>query len=239
MVSSAAFVMAQAVEQHRDLHLAEGDGPEFFPESLPRRVHQAGVEGAADLEGQAPLGARRLGQFRRTVDGHFLAANDQLAGAVVVADLHNAQGGSLIAAGLQLVAVKCQYGGHAAVDALGCFGHGLAPEGCQLHRSSRVKDARRLQGGILSQGKSRHILRADTCRVQRRGDPRCKGDHAGLGILGLVDDAVRVVEADGFQVKIQPGCIESGAKVSAALIEITAHTGVLAALACIQKCEFH
>ena len=197
------------------------------------------MEGSADLEGQAALGARRLGQFRRTVHSSLLAADDQLTGAVVVADLHHALGRSLVAAGLQLVPVKGQHRGHAAVNALGRLGHGLAPEGCQFHGGGGVKDACRLQGGILAQRKACRVLGPNPCRVQRRGNTRRKSHHAGLGILGLVDDPIRVVKADGFQIEIQLGSVKSCPEVGAALIEIAAHAGMLAALARVQKCQFH
>ncbi len=47
------------------------------------------MEGPADLQGQAVLGAQLLGQCGGLVHGGLLAADDQLAGAVVVGDLHH------------------------------------------------------------------------------------------------------------------------------------------------------
>ena len=59
------------------------------------------MERAADIQRQAapcPGSKRQLGSF---IDSGLVAANDQLAGAVVVADLHNVFVGGCIAACLQ------------------------------------------------------------------------------------------------------------------------------------------
>ena len=42
---------------------------------------------------------------------------------------------------------------------------------------------------------------------------------------------LRVLKADGFQVKIQPGALKSLAESRVGLVQVFAHAGVLAALA--------
>ncbi len=66
---------------------------------------------------KAAAGTGFFGQCGGFVHGGFLAADDQLARAVVVADLHTAQLCSLLTAGCKCLPVKVQHGGHAAVDA--------------------------------------------------------------------------------------------------------------------------
>ena len=143
--------MAQAVEEHRHAHGRKLHGLEPLGQRHGGRMHENGVEGAADFQGQAALGARLLGQFGSAVHGSLFPADNQLAGAVVVADLHHAQGGSLLTAGLQLVAVQHQDGGHAAVQALGRLGHGLAAEGHQLHSTLGVQHIGTFQRRVLAQ----------------------------------------------------------------------------------------
>ena len=54
-----------------------------------RRLHQRAVEGRADLQQDAALGAPRLGRLDRALDGRLVAADHDLAGAVVVGDAHD------------------------------------------------------------------------------------------------------------------------------------------------------
>ena len=56
------------------------------------------MERAADLERHQPARTGRLGQFTRTLYSSLSAANDQLAGAIVVTDAHHARKGAVNAA---------------------------------------------------------------------------------------------------------------------------------------------
>ena len=128
--------------------------------SASRRGPWGGVEGAADLQGQAAAGAFFLCQSRRGLHGGLLAAEDQLAGAVVVGDDHAAVGGSLVTGLLQGRPVQPQHRYHSRGPS-GCgFLHGLAPEGHQFHGGVGVKDP----GGV--EGRN---TRPETVRRQRRG----------------------------------------------------------------------
>ena len=87
------------------------------------------MERAADIQRQAapcPGSKRQLGSF---IDSGLVAANDQLAGAVVVADLHNAFVGGCIAACLQGGFVQPQNGCHPAGAPRRSRSHCLTAEG--------------------------------------------------------------------------------------------------------------
>ena len=100
------------------------------------------MEGPAHLQRQAALRTGLCSQCGGLVDSGLVAANDQLAGAVVVADLYNARIGSGIAAALQGIAVQAQHSGHAAA-APGCgCSHGFPAEGRQCNGSAGIKYTR-------------------------------------------------------------------------------------------------
>ena len=140
-VSSILFA-AQTVEKHRTLHRCKGHRLEFFLQGIPGRLHQGGVEGPAHLQRQAAPCTGLCGQCSGLVNSDLVAADDQLAGAVVVADLYNACIGSGVAAALQGIAVQSQHGGHAAA-APGCgCSHGFPAEGRQCNGSAGIKYAR-------------------------------------------------------------------------------------------------
>ena len=231
--------MAQAVEEHRGLHGAERHTLKPLGQGVARRVHQGGVEGPADLQGQAALGARLLGSGGSGIHSGLLAADDQLAGAVVVADLDHAQGGGLVAAGLEGLTIQGNNGGHPALDPLGGLGHGLAPEGGELNGGLGVQNTGGVQGRILAQGQARDIVGADALFFQHRSHAGGKSHHAGLGILGLVQNPVGVLKANLVQVKIQLPRVKGGAESGVGLVEILTHAGVLAALASVQNRKFH
>ena len=92
-VSSILFA-AQTVEKHRTLHRCKGHGLKFFPQGIPGRLHQGGVEGPAHLQRQAAPCTGLRSQCGGLVNSGLVTADDQLAGAVVVADLYNARIGS-------------------------------------------------------------------------------------------------------------------------------------------------
>lgn len=77
-------------------------------------------------------GACLLGKLGCQVYGILLSADDQLTGAVVVADLHHAFFPCPGAALCQGDAVQPHHGGHPAGDAFSGLGHGFAAESGQL-----------------------------------------------------------------------------------------------------------
>ena len=85
------FFAAQAVKQHRNAHFAKGFGGKALCQGIPGGSHQTGVERSAHLERDAPAGTDLLCKLRSLVHGGLFAANDQLARAIVVTDLHTAQ----------------------------------------------------------------------------------------------------------------------------------------------------
>ena len=98
MLSLSAFFAAQAVEQHRNAHFAKGFGGKALCQGIPGGSHQTGVERSAHLERDAPAGTGLLCKLCSLVHCGLFAANDQLARAIVVADLHTAQRGCLLTA---------------------------------------------------------------------------------------------------------------------------------------------
>ena len=104
--------MPKAVEQHRELHRRKVDGLELFPQRISGGVHQQRMERTADVQRQAaprPSGKRQVGSF---VYSSFLAADNQLAGTVVIADLYNALFGGCAATCLQGCFIQSQNGCH-------------------------------------------------------------------------------------------------------------------------------
>ena len=67
---------------------------------------------------------------------------------------------------------------------------------------------------------------------QQRGHDCGEGHHAGLGVAGLIQNALRVREGDLLQIEIHllRGAVQHGAEGGEALIQVSAHAGVLAAL---------
>ena len=74
---------------------------------------------------------------------------------------------------------------------------------------------------------------------QHGGDAAGKGHHAGLGVFGLIQNAVRVLKADAVQVKIQHRTVEGGPEGGGAFVKFFAHAGVLGTLTGIQNSKFH
>ena len=190
------------------------------------------MEGAADLQRQAAAGAFFLCQSRRGLHGGLLTAEDQLAGAVVVGDDHAAVGGGLVTGLLQGRPVQPQHRYHGRGPS-GCgFLHGFAAEGHQLHGGVGVKDPGGMEGGILTQRQSGGSGGDDAPLRQQRGHACGEGHHAGLGVASLIQNALRVGEGDLLQIEIHllRGAVQYGAEGGEALIQVSAHAGVLAAL---------
>ena len=98
----------QAVEDHGDLGIRKRHALEVFPQGIPGRGHQGGVEGAADLQGQAPAGALLLGNGGGLLHSGLLTADAQLAGTVVVGAYHAPPVSGRVAGLLQGAAVQVQ-----------------------------------------------------------------------------------------------------------------------------------
>lgn len=225
-----ALHIAQTVEEHGDAHFAEGLRFKALRERAGCRLHQRGVEWAAYAERKQPPCARRFGQLACPGDGGFFAADDELTGAVVVANAHDAQGSGLLAAGGKRLAVKAQHGRHAAFDARRGIGHGPAAESGQRHGSRGGKHPGGLQRAVFAQAQACGVCRLNAALAQHGGDACGKGDHAGLRVLRLADDALRVVKADLLEVKAGIGIVEYGAESGVCLIQIAPHSGALGAL---------
>ena len=155
-----------------------------------------------------------------------------MAGAVVVGNHHGSQVPRCRAGGLEGLPVQAQDGHHGAVAALGGLLHGLPPEGHQADRRLRVKNTRGVKGGILPQGEARRRRGDDALLPQHRRQSGGKGHHAGLGITGLVQHALRVLEAGPLQVKVhlRLGGVQHLPEGRVRLVQIRPHAGVLAAL---------
>ena len=225
-----ALHIAQTVEEHGDAHFAEGLCFKALRERAGCRLHQRGVEWAAHAERKQPPCARRFGQLACPGDGGFFAADDELTGAVVVANAHDAQGGRLLAAGGKRFAVKAQHGRHAAFDARRGIGHGPAAESGQRHGGRGGKHPGGLQRAVFAQAQAGGVCRLNAALTQHGGDACGKSDHAGLRVLRLADDALRVVKADLLEVKTGIGIVEYGAESGIRLIQIAPHSGALGAL---------
>ncbi|CAN3986537.1 putative conserved protein, partial [Dysosmobacter welbionis] len=178
----------QAVEDHGDLGIRKRHALEVFPQGIPGRGHQGGVEGAADLQGQAPAGALLLGNGGGLLHSGLLTADDQLAGTVVVGDYHAPQVRGRVAGILQGAAVQIQDGHHGALPAGSRLLHGLAPESHQTDSCGGVEHTGGVKGGVLTQGEARRHSGGDALLPQHRRHTGGKGHHAGLGVAGLVDD---------------------------------------------------
>ena len=191
------------------------------------------MEGAAHLQGQAALGPGGLGQLCGPGHSGLVTADDQLAGAVVVADLGYAAGfgfGPGAAIGQRFPA-QPKHGAHAAGAALHGLGHGLTTEGGQLHGLLRGEHPGGLQRTVLAQAQACGVSGGKARLAQQGGNAAGKGHQRGLGVLGLVQQALGVLKAEGFQIKIQLGGIKGGPENRAGLVQVPAHAGALAALA--------
>ena len=64
------------------------------------------------------------------------------------------------------------------------------------------------------------------------GQTGSEGHHAGLGVAGLIQNTLRIDEGDLLQIEIhlRGGAVQHGAEGGEALIQVSAHAGVLAAL---------
>ena len=183
-----------------------------------------------DAQGTMDDASAAAGSTVRLIDSGLVTANDQLAGAVVVADLHTAQRRRLFAADGEGIPVKVQHGGHAAVNALCSFGHGFAAVSGQLDGLFRGEHPGCFQRGIFAEGKPGGVCGLYALFGQHCGHAAGKGHHAGLGVLGLPQNAVRVLEADAVQVKIQHGAVECGPEGGRCFVKFFAHAGVLCPL---------
>ena len=188
------------------------------------------MERAAYLERDAAAGTGFFGQCGGFVHSGFLAADDQLARAVVVADLHTAQLCSLLTAGCKCLPVKVQHGGHAAVDALCSFGHGFAAVSGQLDGLLCGEHPGSFQRGVFAQRKPGHISGFHALLGQHCGHAAGKGHHAGLGVFGLIQKAVRVLKADAVQVEVQLCTVKCRPERGRAFVKFFAHAGVLCPL---------
>ena len=127
----------------------ERDGAEPLRQSIPGRGHEGRVEGTADLQGQTAAGTLFLCQGRRRFHGGLVAAEDQLAGTVVVGNDHTALGGGLVTGFLQGRPVQSQHRHHGGGAASGSFFHSLTSESHQFHGGVGVKDAGGVEGGVF------------------------------------------------------------------------------------------
>ena len=109
------------------------------------------MEGTAYLERHGPLGPQLLGNEGCLFHCGPVAADDHLAGTVVVGDDHRAQGGGPLAGILEGRAVQAQDRDHGALSTACRPLHGLAPEGHQPDGGSGIKDSGGVEGGVFSQ----------------------------------------------------------------------------------------
>ena len=188
------------------------------------------MERAADLEGDAAAGTGGLCQFSGFVHGRLLAADDELTRTVVVADLHTAQRRRLFAADGEGIPVKVQHGGHPAVDSLGRVGHGFATISGQLDGLFRGEHPCGFQRGVFAEREPGNIGGLYAFFGQHGADAARKGHHAGLGVFGLVQNAVRVLEADAVQIKRKVCSVERGTESGRCFVKFFAHAGVLCPL---------
>ena len=236
MLSSAAY------SQPRQLN---STGTRISPkDSVSNRRARASPAGAMSRVWKGPLTLSGMQRRAPAACGSLLhrslfAADDQLTRTVVVADLDTAQSRSLFAALRKGLAVQVQHGGHAAVDAAGGIGHGFAAVGGQLDGLFRGEHPGCFQRGIFAEGKPGGVCGLYALFGQHCGHAAGKGHHAGLGVLGLPQNAVRVLEADAVQVKIQHGAVECGPEGGRCFVKFFAHAGVLRTLAGIQHGKFH
>ena len=188
------------------------------------------MEGAAHLQRQAAAGSG----FQRQTAGFFrtfpAAADDDLAGAVIVGQINRAFLRGFPAHFFQRVPVQIQYGIHGAFHAPGGFFHGLAPESGQGDGLPGSKDPGGLEGGIFAQTQSGGGLRDDAPFFPKGSDSGGKGHHAGLGVPGLGQLLLRSFKTQFFQIKIHRRIVQDLAEQGIGLIEILPHSGVLAAL---------
>ena len=166
------------------------------------------MEGAADLEGQHPLGSRGFGQLPGPVHRGGVAGDDDLTGAVEVGALHHAGVGGLLTDLLQGIPVQVQHRRHAAGAVLHRVGHGLAPEGHQGDGGGGVQHPGAVQGGVLPQAEAGGIVGDDARLLQQGGDPGGEGHHAGLGVPGVIQAVLRSVKARLLQVEVHRRAVQ-------------------------------
>ena len=139
---------------------------------------------------------------------------------------------SLLTAMLQSVTVQHHNGGHPAGKAFGGFCHCFATECGQFDRRFGIKHTGTFERRVFSKRKPGGVLRHNPRFAQNLRHAGRKGNHAGLRVLGLVDNTVRVLKAYRLQIKVKTlgNFIEYAAEGGELVIQIRAHPGVLTAL---------
>ena len=190
------------------------------------------MERPADLQRQAALCAGGQGCGCGFVHRRLVTADDQLTGAVVVANLHHTRIGSGIAARLQRRCFQPQNGGHSAGAPRSGSRHRFTAKRRQADCRLHIEHPRARQRGVFPQGQPRRIVRHNARLPQHGGNPAGKRRHTGLGVLGFVQNACRIGEHNFLYIKIHrgSGLLQHSAEGGEVLIQIPAHTGVLAAL---------
>ena len=125
-----------------------------------------------------------------------------------------------------------QNGGHSAGTPFRSSRHRLAAKRRQADRRLHIEHSRTRQRGVFPQGQPRRIVRHNARLPQHGGNTAGKRRHTGLGVLGFMQYARRIGEHNFLYVKIHrgSGLLQHSAKGGEILIQIPAHTGVLAAL---------
>ena len=126
-----------------------------------------------------------------------------------------------------------------SADAAGRGGHGFAAVGCQLNGLLGGEYTGGFQRGIFAQRETGHISRLDPLLGQNGGYAAGKGHHAGLGVFGLIQNAVRVLKADAVQIKIQRCAVKGRPEGGRCFVKFLAHAGVLRTLTGVKYGKLH
>ena len=115
----------------------------------------------------------------------------------------------------------------------------IAAVGGQLDGLFRGEHPGCFQRGIFAEGKPGGVCGLYALFGQHCGHAAGKGHHAGLGVFGLIQNAVRVVEADAVQIKIQRCAVKGRPEGGRCFVKFLAHAGVLCTLTGVKYGKLH
>ena len=241
--SSRVRRASQRVEKNRNAHFSERCPAEQFMKLLGSGSHQRCMKGRADLQLHASSRALFLCNLLRP--GHsFCKTGDYiLSFCVVVGYFHNTPGlfCSFLRDLRRLFSRKSQNGAHFCIQSLSCSRHRLPAECRNPDQLFGGKNARRMQRAVFAKAESCHIIRTDSTFGKNRCHSRGKGSQTWLGVSSPRELLLRPLKHHSLQIKIQHRVrlVHFFGKCRICLIQIPAHTGMLASLTGIQKCCFH
>ena len=213
---------------------AEADAGEDVGHGFGGGLHEGGVEGAGDFEGDG-FEAFGFGELRGALAGGDRAGEDDLAGGVEVGGDEDVALGGLVAEGGGGGLVGTQEGEHGGGVGFGGGLHELAAGFDDVEAIFEGKDAGDVEGGVFAEGEAGgEIGGGHFFEFEKGFEDGDGGDEDGeLGDVGFVERIFRAFEAEAGEGEAQGlvGGFEDAGGDAEAGGEIFAHADELGALA--------